>query len=164
MPLNGVDNGTAGVRFRHLTPTQGQPLPRARFEASPDYFRAVGVPLVAGRLFEATDEIGRAPPLAAHYQGRENPVGQLLPFTAVDVATGAVVWRIRTLGRTTGLRSNGLLLLDEDGQLSIANATREGLTIRSRAAVVVGVGWPAATVATGRIYIRNRKVIKAFEL
>jgi putative ABC transport system permease protein len=91
MPLNGVDNGTAGVRFRHLTPTPGQPLPRARFEvASPDYFRAVGVPLVAGRFFEATDEIGKAPPviinqaLAAHYWGRENPVGQLLQIEGGD--------------------------------------------------------------------------------
>jgi putative ABC transport system permease protein len=91
MPLNGVDNGTAGMRFRHLTQTPGQPLPRARFEvASPDYFKAVGMPLVAGRFFEATDEIGKAPPviinqaLAAHYWGRENPIGQTLQIEGGD--------------------------------------------------------------------------------
>jgi outer membrane protein assembly factor BamB len=87
------------------------------------------------------------------------------PFTAVDVATGALVWRNRALGRATGLRApNGLLLLDEDGQLSIADATREGLTIRSKAPVVDGVAWTTPTIANGRIYIRNRRVIKAFDL
>ena len=87
------------------------------------------------------------------------------PFTAIDVTTGAVVWRDRSVGRTTGLRAaNGLLLLDEDGQLLLADATREGLTVRSRASVVDGVSWTAPSIANGRLYIRNRKVIKALEL
>lgn len=87
------------------------------------------------------------------------------PFTAIDVTTGAVVWRDRALARSTGVRAaNGLLLLDEDGQLLIADATRDGLTVRSRATVVDGASWTTPTIANGRIYIRNRKVIKAFEL
>jgi outer membrane protein assembly factor BamB len=87
------------------------------------------------------------------------------PFTAIDAATGAVVWRKRDLGRVTGIRAaNGLLLLDEDGQLIIAEANRDGLTIRSRAAVVDGTAWTAPTIANGRIYLRNRKAIKALEL
>jgi outer membrane protein assembly factor BamB len=87
------------------------------------------------------------------------------PFTAIDVATGAVVWRDRSVPRVTGLRAaNGLLLLDEDGQLLIAEATREGLKVRARAAVVEGAAWTAPAIANGRIYIRNRQVIKAFEL
>ena len=52
-----------------------------RFEvASPDYFKAMGVPLVAGRFFEATDEVGKAPvvlinqALAAHYWEPGNSV------------------------------------------------------------------------------------------
>jgi outer membrane protein assembly factor BamB len=87
------------------------------------------------------------------------------PFTAIDAATGAIVWRKRDLGRVTGIRApNGLLLLDEDGQLIIADANRDGLTIRSRAAVVDGTAWTAPAIANGRIYLRNRKVIKALEL
>jgi putative ABC transport system permease protein len=86
VPLTG-DNFTAGLRFRHLTRPPNQPAPRARREvASPDYFKAVGVPLVAGRFFTASDEQGANrvvvinQALATHYWGRENPIGQTLGF------------------------------------------------------------------------------------
>jgi outer membrane protein assembly factor BamB len=103
--------------------------------------------LASGLLFGSSGDLGPA------------------PFTAIDVATGALVWRDRGLARTTGVRAaNGLLLLDEDGHLLIADATREGLTIRSRAAVVDGTAWTAPALANGRIYIRNRRTIKAFAL
>jgi putative ABC transport system permease protein len=91
VPLNGVDNGTAALRFRHVMRAPGQPAPRARTEvASPDYFRAMGVPLLAGRFFTPSDEQG-APPvviinqaLATHFWGREDPVGQVVGFEGGD--------------------------------------------------------------------------------
>ena len=70
------------------------------------------------------------------------------PFTAIDVATGAVVWRQRSVGRVTGVRGpNGVLLLDEDGQLLLADVTREGLTVRARAPVASATAWTAPAIA-----------------
>jgi outer membrane protein assembly factor BamB len=87
------------------------------------------------------------------------------PFTCLDAATGALVWRQRGIARATGVRAaNGLLLLDEDGQLMIAAATRDGLTIRSRATVTAGTSWTVPTVAGTRIYVRDRQTIKALDV
>jgi outer membrane protein assembly factor BamB len=87
------------------------------------------------------------------------------PFTAIDVATGAVVWRQRSVGRVTGLRApNGVLLLDEDGQLLLADVSREGLTVRSRASVSTGLSWTAPAIVGSRLYLRDRKTIRALDL
>jgi outer membrane protein assembly factor BamB len=87
------------------------------------------------------------------------------PFTCLDAGTGTVVWRQRGIARVTGVRaSNGLLLLDEDGRLVLAGVTREGLTIRARAAVMAGTSWTVPTVVGTRVYVRDRRMIKALEL
>jgi len=88
-----------------------------------------------------------------------------VPFTAIDVATGAVVWRQRSIGRASGIRApNGVLLLDEDGQLLLADVTREGITVRARATVASAISWTVPTIAGGTIYLRDRRTIKALDL
>ncbi|MGH7483374.1 MAG: ABC transporter permease, partial [Longimicrobiales bacterium] len=66
----------------------GQPMPRAEYRtAGPDYFTAAGIPLLAGRTFDATDRAGTArvavlnQALAEQLFGDENPIGRRVAWT-----------------------------------------------------------------------------------
>jgi putative ABC transport system permease protein len=66
----------------------GEPIPRAEFRtASPDYFRASGIPLLRGREFETTDRKGTAMvvvlnrTLAEHLFPGQDPVGKRVAWT-----------------------------------------------------------------------------------
>jgi predicted permease len=85
-PLNSGwrNDGTFMVEGRHV---EGQPLPTADFlGASPDYFDAVGVPLLRGRRFDARDREEReevvivSQGLARRHWSGGDPVGQRLSF------------------------------------------------------------------------------------
>jgi putative ABC transport system permease protein len=68
---------------------EGRP-PVAYFQISPDYFRAVGTPLLGGRFFTEHDETLNPPAviisesLARHYFPEENPVGQHIRIGSPD--------------------------------------------------------------------------------
>jgi putative ABC transport system permease protein len=56
-------------------------------EATPDYFRTMGIPLLRGRVFEQTDAIDNAPPaiiinetMAKRYWPDEDPIGRRVKF------------------------------------------------------------------------------------
>jgi putative ABC transport system permease protein len=56
-------------------------------EATPDYFRTMGIPLLRGRVFEKTDAADNAPPvivvnetMARRYWPNEDPIGKRLKF------------------------------------------------------------------------------------
>jgi predicted permease len=66
----------------------GEPIPRAEFRtASPEYFRAAGIPVLRGREFESTDRTGSAlvvilnKTLADHLFPGRDPVGQRVAWT-----------------------------------------------------------------------------------
>ena len=77
---------------------QGQPLAAGEINpavtcpiVSPDYFRALGIPLIKGRFFTNQDS-GDAPPtviisdsMARHYFSGENPVGRRLKASGPDL-------------------------------------------------------------------------------
>jgi predicted permease len=83
VPLNSSNGGVNGgvtVEGNPLHP--GEPMPRVDYElASPDYFRVLGVPILAGRTFTETDS--RESPrvaivnarMATHYWPKESPIG-----------------------------------------------------------------------------------------
>jgi predicted permease len=85
LPLDGDFSGTVRLRFRDRPVDAGRGAPQADLHvASPDYFKAIGVPLLAGRAFERRDVRG-APAvvvvnqsLASRYWGRANPIGQVM--------------------------------------------------------------------------------------
>jgi outer membrane protein assembly factor BamB len=87
------------------------------------------------------------------------------PFTAVNVKTGKVAWRDRSVGRASFLYADGrFIVLDEDGRLSLATPTPEGLTVHCKTELLQGVAWTAPTLAGTKLYVRNRKTILALEL
>jgi outer membrane protein assembly factor BamB len=87
------------------------------------------------------------------------------PMTAVDVATGEVLWRDRTFAKHSVLYADGkLILLDEDGALGLVDVTRQGMTVRSRAQVFNSLSWTVPTLVGGQLYLRNREEIVALEL
>ena len=87
------------------------------------------------------------------------------PLTAIDVRTGQVLWRNRSLARASLLRAGErLILLDEDGQLALASATREGLQIHSKSQLFDGLSWTVPTLDGTVLYARDRKTIVALDL
>lgn len=87
------------------------------------------------------------------------------PFTAIDVRTGQVVWRNRSLARATAVLADGrFILLDEDGNLALAIATPEGLTISSKVELLSSSAWTVPTLAGTTLYLRDRKNVMALDL
>ena len=87
------------------------------------------------------------------------------PFAAVDIATGDMLWRDRAVARATliGVGSR-LIILDEDGNLSLATPGAEGLAINGRAQVFTGRAWTVPTLVGTKLFLRDRKEIVALEL
>ena len=78
-------NGDFSIEGRPPFPPNQQPLAEYR-EVSPDYFRALGIPLLKGRYFTGQDVAG-APPgviinqrMARRFWPNEDPIGQRLRF------------------------------------------------------------------------------------
>jgi outer membrane protein assembly factor BamB len=87
------------------------------------------------------------------------------PFTAIDVKTGKVLWRNRSFPRASFLFADGrFIILDEDGELMLATATAEGLTVVSKVALLSNKSWTVPSLSGTRLYLRDRKNIMALEL
>ena len=87
------------------------------------------------------------------------------PLAAVDVATGQMLWRDRSVARATLVGAGTrLLLLDEDGTLALATPTDTGLTLHAKAQVLDGRSWTVPTLSGTTLFIRNQKDIVALDL
>jgi len=87
------------------------------------------------------------------------------PFAAIDVNTGDMVWRDRSVARSTLIGADGkLIILDEDGNLVLATPGESGLTIHGKAAILTNRAWTAPTLCGSILYLRDRKVILALDL
>ena len=87
------------------------------------------------------------------------------PFTAINVKTGNVVWRHRSFPRASFLYADGrFIILDEDGQLILATASAEGLTVQSKVNLLSNQSWTVPSLSGTRLYVRDRKTILALEL
>ena len=87
------------------------------------------------------------------------------PFTAINVKTGNVVWRHRSFPRASFIYADGrFIILDEDGQLILATATAEGLTVQSKVNLLSNQSWTVPSLSGTRLYVRDRKNILALEL
>jgi outer membrane protein assembly factor BamB len=87
------------------------------------------------------------------------------PFAAIDVLSGEMVWRDRSVARATLVGvGNRLIILDEDGNLSLATPGAEGLAIHGRAQIFTGRSWTVPTLVGTTLFLRDRKEIVALEL
>ena len=87
------------------------------------------------------------------------------PLTAVNVHTGKIAWRDRTVARASLVSAEGrLILLDEDGNLLLASPTAEGLKVHSKVALLNSNAWTVPTLAGTRLYVRDRKTVVALDL
>ncbi len=86
-------------------------------------------------------------------------------FTAIEMATGKVLWQDRALGRSTFVAAEGkLVLLDENGVLALGTAAPEGFKVLSKAKVFDGRSWTVPTLVGTHLFVRDRKTIKALDL
>ncbi len=87
------------------------------------------------------------------------------PFAAIDVATGDMVWRDRSVSRATIIGvGNKLLILDEDGTLALATPGDAGLVVHAKASMLGARAWTAPTLSGTTLYLRDLKQIVALEL
>ncbi len=79
-------------------------------------------------------------------------------LVCLDVNTGKLMWEQEDLGKGSLMLSDGkLIILSEQGELVIAEATSEAFKEISRAQVVGFKCWTVPVLANGRIYCRNEK-------
>ena len=97
LPLGGLGVGTAfAVADRPAPPPDQRPMALLR-TASPAYFRTMGIPLLAGRAFAASDTAQALPvvivnrKLASRFWPAENPIGGRLTVDAIDGRVAEVV-------------------------------------------------------------------------
>ncbi|MEW6212660.1 MAG: PQQ-binding-like beta-propeller repeat protein [Acidobacteriota bacterium] len=87
------------------------------------------------------------------------------PFVALDVKTGQVVWRDRSLSKASFIYADGkFIAVDEDGHLVLASPSDKGLKIHSKVELLTSNAWTVPTLVRTRLYVRDRKVIMALDL
>jgi outer membrane protein assembly factor BamB len=88
-----------------------------------------------------------------------------VPFTAVDLATGKVLWRDRAFARAgMVLAGEHLLVLDEDGQLGLATPSPTSLTVHGKVDLFTTRVWTPPTLVGHTLLARDQKEIVAVEL
>ena len=86
-------------------------------------------------------------------------------LTAVDVASGEVLWRERGFERSNLLKvGEGFLLFDRLGKLSLVSLDRQGVTRHVEAQLLEGRSWTAPTLVGDWLYARNLESIVAVDL
>ena len=87
-------------------------------------------------------------------------------FTGADLETGRELWQTRDFAKASllALPDGRLLILDEKGQLGLATASRQGLTVHATVKILDETSWTPPTLCAGRLYARNRTEIVAFDL
>lgn len=103
-------------------------------------------------------------PLGDYVYGSSGDFGPAF-FMGVKVKTGEIAWRERGFAKSTCVYADGkLILLDEDGQLALATATPQGLTVHSKCKLTERYSWAAPTLVGAKLYLRDRKNILALDL
>lgn len=93
--------------------------------------------------------------------------GSSAPYfmSAINVKTGEIGWRERGFTKSNCVGADGkLVILDEDGKLSLATATPQGLTVLSETQLLDKVSWTSPTIVGKTLYVRDKKSIQARNL
>jgi outer membrane protein assembly factor BamB len=83
----------------------------------------------------------------------------------VNMKTGKRVWAKRGFPMASCVYGNGkLIILDQDGQLTLATASPEGLTILSQCKITEKYSFTVPTLVGKTLYVRDRKHMMALDL
>jgi outer membrane protein assembly factor BamB len=87
------------------------------------------------------------------------------PAVAIDLKTGQVLWQNREFARSTFLHADGkLIVMDEDGSIGLATATRQGLSVLAKAPLLTNRAWTPPTLVGTKLYVRDRRQMMALDL
>jgi outer membrane protein assembly factor BamB len=87
------------------------------------------------------------------------------PFVAIDMKSGNVLWRNRDLAKANMIHADGrFIAVDEEGHLSLATPSPEGLKVHAKVPLLTSVAWTAPTLVGTTLYVRDRKDIMAFDV
>ena len=87
------------------------------------------------------------------------------PLTAVDVKTGKIAWQDRTFPKASFVYADGkFVVVDEDGELALADFTPQGLKVLSKVALLHSNAWTAPSLVGTRLYVRDRTSMVALDL
>lgn len=87
------------------------------------------------------------------------------PFAAVDVRTGDMLWRDRSVARASLIAvGTRLIILDEEGTLTMGTPGDDALAVQGQMQLFDGRSWTVPTLVGTRLYARDRKEIVALEL
>jgi outer membrane protein assembly factor BamB len=87
------------------------------------------------------------------------------PFAAVDVKSGEMIWRDRSVTRSTLIGAGRqLVLLDEDGNLALATPGEAGLELHGKVQLLKERAWTAPTLSGTTLFVRDRHQIMALDL
>jgi outer membrane protein assembly factor BamB len=92
--------------------------------------------------------------------GHDGPVY----FSAVEVKTGKVAWQVRSPKASVLSADGKLILLDQEGYLSLATVSPEGLKVSSKVRLLKPISWTAPTLVGKTLYVRDRKTIMALDV
>ena len=102
---------------------------------------------IGGRIYASNGDMGAA------------------PFAAIDIKTGEMLWRDRSVTRSTLVGAgNQLVLLDEDGNLALATPGESGLQVHGKVQLLEERAWTAPTLAGTTLFVRDRHRIMALDL
>lgn len=83
----------------------------------------------------------------------------------VDIRTGDTLWRDRSFAKANCLLADGrLVILDENGDLALADVDPSGIRILCRATLLTNQAWTVPTIIGSTMYLRDRKTIMAVDL
>jgi len=88
-------------------------------------------------------------------------------LTALDFATGKMLWRDRSVGKgSVSYADNRLYMLSEDNVVGLAEVTAKGYREVGRFTIAdQGLpSWSHPVVSGGRMYIRNQNVLTAYDV
>ncbi len=86
-------------------------------------------------------------------------------YLCLDIRTGQILWRERSMPRANALLvGDRTILLDEEGALHLAKLSPEGLKVKCSFQLLENPSWTPPSIAGTRLYVRDRKSIAALEL
>jgi hypothetical protein len=86
-------------------------------------------------------------------------------FSAIELATGEIRWRVNGYSRINSIYTGDrLIFLDQNGRLGMARISPEGFELMAETRITDGSTWTVPTLVGTRLYVRDESRIMAFDL